>query len=89
MLKIKDSVNLKETLKKYDMKYDPTTKNYVNNYKFINLWINEDDRVINIEIDDSIYILNKHYIENKEKAKDILYDLIKADLVEEIEDSLR
>ena len=84
-MKIKDNVDLKETLKKYKMKYDPTTENYVNNYKFINLWINENDRVINIEIDDSIYVLNRYYIENKESAKDILYDLIKADLVEKVE----
>ena len=84
-MKIKDNVDLKETLKKYKMKYDPRTENYVNNYKFINLWINENDRVINIEIDDSIYVLNRYYIENKESAKDILYDLIKADLVEKVE----
>lgn len=86
MLKIKDNVDLKETLKKYKMKYEPITENYVNNYKFVNLLINKNDRVINIEIDDNIYVLNKHYIENKESAKNILYDLIKADLVEKVEE---
>ena len=58
---------------------------YEDDYSFINLCIYEEDRNIQISINDSAYGFNKDYANSVEKAKGILYDLIKADLVEKID----
>ena len=85
MLKIKDNVDLKE-LEKYGFKYTP---NCYENYK---LCLQNDlegaiyiritnDRIVYLVSDLDIYNLNN---ENEFKMYDILYDLIKADLVEKV-----
>ena len=83
MLKIKDSVDLKE-LEKYGMLHNPSSECY--DYSFINLCIHEEDRDIQININDSAYGFSKNYANSVEKAKGILYDLIKADLVLKVEE---
>ena len=85
MLKIKDNVDLKE-LEKYGMVYNGSSECYEDDYNFINLCIYESDRKIQISIDDSSYGFSKIYGKSIERAKNILYDLIKADLVEKVEE---
>ena len=86
MLKIKDNFDLKE-LKKYGFKYTP------NCYEICKLCLQDNldgavyiritnDRIIYPVSDLDMYSLNN---ENEFKMYDILYDLIKADLVEKIE----
>lgn len=74
MLKIKDSVNLKE-LEKYGFK-----KKYYYNAICIIRDDGEHDIFFDLKTRKLLFI-NYGY--------DVLYDLIKADLVEKIEDSLR
>lgn len=80
MLKIKDNVDLKE-LEKYGFKmvanhYEKTIKD--NGYgEYVVLTVYEVDRVIGLIVntDDNVYTENI----------DIIYDLIKSDLVEKVE----
>ena len=78
VLRIKDNVDLKE-LKKYGFKYDIKYKYYFyneegNSYGYDEIYI-EKDRIIQLGYEPSPY-----FIEN------CLYELIKADLVEKVED---
>ena len=84
-LRIKDSVDLKE-LEKYGMVHNPSSECYDDDYNFINLCIYENDREIQISIDDYSYGFSKEYAKSVKRAKNILYDLIKADLVEKVEE---
>ena len=83
MLKIKDNVDLKE-LEKYGLLHNPSSECYEDDYDFINLCIYENDREIQISIDDNAYGFSKNYEKSVKRAKNILYDLIKADLVEKV-----
>lgn len=83
MLKIRDGVDLKE-LEKYGMLHNPSSECYEDDYDFINLCIYEEDREIQISINDSAYGFSKHYANSVERAKSILYDLIKDGLVEKV-----
>ena len=85
MLKIKDNVDLKE-LEKYGMLHNPSSECYEDDYSFINLCIYEEGRDIQISINDSAYGFSKDYANSVEKAKGILYDLIKDGLVEKVEE---
>ena len=85
MLKIKEDVDLKEIAKKYNMKYceDWSIPYEDDNYgKIINplygdLTINwRDDLGIERKIDSKLF----------DETLDFLYDLIKADLVEKVDD---
>ena len=78
MLKIKDSVDLK-VLEKYGFILEKENEHYEVNYSsnpdgFDGLSISERSRIINI------------YTSFRGKPYDTLYDLIKADLVEKVED---
>jgi len=84
MLKIKDNVDLKE-LEKYGMVYNPSSECYDDHHNFINLCIYESDRIIQIDINDSALGFSKEYAKSVIRAEYILYDLIKADLVEKVE----
>ena len=87
MLKIKDNVDLKE-LEKFGFKYTPDC---YENYK---LWLQNDlegaiyiritnNRIVYPVVDLDMYNLGNKY---EFKIHDILYDLIKADLVEKVEE---
>lgn len=83
MLKIKDSVDLKE-LEKYGFKYCDVSKyddfldekfmSYI--YKNKQIYIDEDRSFAHCEWPESM---------NLSEKEDMLYDLIKADLVEKVE----
>ena len=83
MLKIKDSVDLKE-LEKFGFEYDEDN-NYYFYYGFtrphsnseIRLYVDKNDRVITTGFD--IYVAEN-------KIHDKIYELIKADLVEKIKE---
>ena len=87
MLKIRDNVNLKE-LEKFGFKYTP---NCYENYK---LCLQNDlegaiyIRITNDKIVYPVSDLDMYNLGNKNEFKmyDILYDLIKADLVEKVEE---
>lgn len=85
MLKIREDVDLKE-LEKYGMVHNPSSECYDDDYNFINLCIYEDDREIRINIDDNSYGFSKEYAKSVKRAKNILYDLIKADLVVKVDE---
>ena len=72
MLKIKDDVDLKE-LEKYGFKYDETDNSYSREHIIINI----DDNIYNIKNTRKIYIVGSDSLY-------IIYDLIKADLVEKV-----
>jgi hypothetical protein len=79
MLKIKDNVDLKE-LEKFgfinaDEKYYPTKKNDLIDRKSKNIYICKDREITQMIYD-----------EYDEIDLDIIYDLIKADLVEKVEE---
>ena len=83
MLKIKDNVQLKE-LEKYGFRYCQTSmEKYLYTYYLDNefdLTIYEDDKILRLgccPIDDGSYA-DTNYL-------DVLYDLIKDDLVEKVE----
>ena len=82
MLKIKDNINLKE-LKNYGFKLEPEKAyyNYINDEIELFVWVfkgyDYKPRYIYIESKDHNIIFSK---------LDILYDLIKNDLVEKVED---
>lgn len=84
-LRIKDSVDL-NVLEKYGMVHNPSSECYDDDYNFINLCIYENDREIQISIDDNSYGFSKEYAKSVKRAKNILYDLIKADLVVKVEE---
>ena len=84
MLKIRDDIDLKE-LEKYGMLHNPSSECYEDDYSFINLCIYEEDREVQININDSAYGICKNYANSVEKAKGILYDLIKDGLVEKVD----
>lgn len=73
MLKIKNNVDLKE-LEKYGFKEEKIcmSKDLYQRYEYINIY--QDDRQIDIELDGW-----------ETNNLDILYDLIKDDLVEKVE----
>ena len=76
MLKIKDNVNLKE-LEKFGFKYNNNMCEYEIGYIFNGyISIEKNDRLIKPIYDEVMWI----------NVEDILYDLIKADLVEKVED---
>lgn len=74
MLKIKDNIDLKE-LEKYGFKEEKIfmSKDLYQRYEYINIY--QDDRQIDIELDGW-----------ETNNLDILYDLIKDDLVEKVEE---
>ena len=80
MLKIKDDVDLKE-LKKFGLEYYEHRNAYVGGYSNRELWLSVD--CITKEIK-----MNEPFRDNDEKENniEILYDLIKADLVEKVEE---
>ena len=84
MLKIKDNIDLKE-LEKYGMVHNPSSECYNDHHNFINLCIYENDKIIQIDINDSAMGFSKDYAKSVIRAEHILYDLIKADLVEKVE----
>lgn len=71
-----EKIDLKE-LEKYGMLHNPSSECYEDDYSFINLCIYEEDRGIQISIEDSTYRFSKDYENSVERAKNILYDLIK------------
>ena len=74
MLKIKDNVDLKE-LEKYGFKYNNNMHEYEIGYIFNGyISIEKNDRLIKPIYDEVMWI----------NFEDILYDLIKADLVEKV-----
>lgn len=82
MLKIRDNVDLKE-LEKYGFKYDkemsePYNKCYSCSEKWQKILIIEDDA--DLRIYETMWNSNCQFINN------VLYDLIKADLVEKVEE---
>ena len=83
MLRIKQGIDLKE-LEKYGMIYNPGSECYVDHHNFINLCIYESDRIIQIDINDRALGFCKEYAKSVIRAEYILYDLIKADLVEKV-----
>lgn len=74
MLKIKDNIDLKK-LEKYGFKEEKIcmSKDLYQRYEYINIY--QDDRQIDIELDGW-----------ETNNLDILYDLIKDDLVEKVEE---
>ena len=74
MLKIRDDIDLKE-LEKYGFEYNEYTKNYENNK--CDMWI-QTQRTLDIST----------YLEmlDLDMYQELLYDLIKDDLVEKVED---
>ena len=82
MLKLKDNVDLKE-LEKYGFKYDELNKGYkvqsshFKSYGNAEMFIYENH---NLFFNQSAYFTNEQFL------IDVLYDLIKADLVEKIDD---
>lgn len=84
-LRIKENIDLKE-LEKYGMLYNPSSECYDDHHNFINLCIYESDRIIQIDINDSALGFSKEYAKSVFKAEHILYDLIKADLVEKVKE---
>lgn len=85
MLKIRDDIDLKE-LEKYGMLHNPSSECYEDDYSFINLCIYEEDREIQISIEDNNYGFSKNYSKSVKRAKNILYDLIKDGLVEKVDE---
>ena len=85
MLKIKDNVDLKE-LEKFGFKECPfyyfTNINKDMYYEDEDIAINKKNRQIYMIIDDEVYEMNLGI-----KSFDYLYDLIKADLVEKVDDN--
>ena len=83
MLKIKDNVDLKE-LEKFGFKKYTTgnLESYYQNLKFINGYERE------ICVDENSHLISIDYYDYEftEKFTDILYDLIKADLVEKVKE---
>ena len=82
MLKIKDNVNLKE-LEKFGFEKDGY------NYYYDFIPYNEDnsnDQYILVDIKTRKIYLDYIDLDYFDKAVELLYDLIKADLVEKIED---
>lgn len=76
MLKIKDNIDLNE-LEKFGFKYDKNMHEYEIGYIFNGyISIEENDRLIK-----SIYDETMEF-----NIEDLLYDLIKADLVEKVEE---
>lgn len=85
MLKIKDNVDLKE-LEKFGMKYNGGSECYIDDYEYEIIVIYE-DRKINVDLHQvGFSSLWKGCKEANEKALNIIYDLIKADLVEKVDD---
>ncbi len=79
MLKIKDNVNLKE-LEKYEFK----PINYINQrtHKYATIRSDKEINVITIG-EDRVIHYNQMSVQNE--LDDVVYDLIKADLVEKVE----
>ena len=80
MLKIKDNVNLKE-LEKYGFEFNENWKMYIGGYKNRELHLR-----INIETRE--ITMNEPFrdVDGEENNIELLYDLIKADLVEKVGD---
>ena len=73
MLKIKDSVDLKE-LEKFGFEYDKRALWYIKDLEFITYWITERTKSIEISV----------FNDNDIVLDGTLYDLIQAGLVEKI-----
>ena len=99
MLKIKDNVDLKE-LKKFGFIYDyDYFRNYengkpiswwndgrdINQYKYYRYGYDKYDLTLYVHDDRKIKIAIPEYEEDVDSAIDVIYDLIKSDLVEKVE----
>jgi len=85
MLKIKDNVDLKE-LEKFGLKYNGGSEVYVDDYDYSVLCIYENNKEILL---DTCTIGFNQFSKEKQvndNAINILYDLIKVDLVEKVEE---
>ena len=77
MLKIKDNIDLEE-LKKYGFEYNKNMHEYEIGYIFNGyISIEKNDRLIKPIYDENMWI----------NIEDLLYDLIKADLVDKVEEN--
>ena len=87
MLKIKDNVDLKE-LEKFGMKYSGGSECYVDDYVYSYLTIYTTDKNKEIIVDVSPVSFGDVKGSKKiyDNAMSILYDLIKADLVEKVDE---
>ena len=85
MLKIKNNVNLKE-LEKYGMKYNGGSECYVDDYVYSYLTIYTTDKEVIIDANYGSFDNFKGRKKIYDNAMSILYDLIKADLVEKVDD---
>lgn len=82
MLKIKDNVDLKE-LERFGFKY-----NDVYRYYYINIDISERLEIDKLSHEIRLFIDDEYYrCWTANNTFDLLYDLIKADLVEKVEDN--
>lgn len=82
MLKIKDNVDLKE-LEKYGFKYDELNKGYkIQSNHFKDFGNSE----MIIYVNHNLYFNQSAYYTNEHLLIEVLYDLIKADLVEKVEE---
>ena len=87
MLKIKDDVNLRE-LEKFGFTYNGGSECYVDNRKDSFISIYTEDREIVIDINDNLPVsIYDTFAEDKEKAKNKLFDLIQAGLVEKVKEN--
>ena len=86
MLKIKDNVDLKE-LEKYGMQYNGGSECWCMEYTYCVLTIYDSDRKISYNtLEAGFSDLWKEYDKLNQQALGIIYDLIKADLVEKVEE---
>ena len=86
MLKIKDSINLKE-LERFGMKYNGGSECYVDDYVYSYLTVYTTDKSKEIIVDVN-YASFGDYLGRKkiyDNAMNILYDLIKADMVDKVD----
>ncbi len=86
MLKIKDNIDLKE-LEKFGMKYNGGSECWCMEYNYCILTIYDSDKEICLNlIETGFDSLWKEYEKLNNQALGILYDLIKADLVEKVDE---
>ena len=77
MLKIKDNVDLKE-LEKYGFKQNFDYEGYASNI----YWVLKKDKIIRLSMNGN----TQNMLFEDNRLEDILYDLIKADLVEKVDE---
>ena len=87
MLKIKDNVDLKE-LEKFGMKYNGGSECYVDDYvySYLIIYTTDKNKEIIVDISPASFGDIKGRKKIYDNAMSILYDLIKADLVEKVND---